>query len=221
MGDLTTGKTWASGEVDTATKRNQQVDDSVLAAAAITGKTAETALVGTADYALVYDASATALRKALLRDLLPAGAVLQTVYSTEYTSSSNLSTLIPLDNTVPTSSEGDQILSASITLSSTSSKVLCRFSGFGGRGSDAQVVIAAMFRGATCVNVVAAYQTSAATMLVPLVMDVLDAPSSISALTYTVRVGGSSAAIALNANTSTAYFGGAARATLVLQEIKV
>ena len=230
--DITAGYTYADTEVGrevTVSNLNQLITEATLKDTAISARTNKS----TPELSDKFLLSDGALKYATLQNIkdvllaagfitpamLPNGSVLQTV-SAEYTTQSNITGTIPLDNTVPTSSEGAQILSASITPATTSNKVLVRLSGFGGRGSDAQVVIATLFRGSTCINVSACYQTNAATMLVPLVAQVMDSPASASALTYTVRVGGSSADISLNGNTTNGYFGGAARVVLTLHEIK-
>src|SRR5215207_2766373 len=63
------------------------------------------------------------LTPAQLRDsFLPAGSEVDSAYA-EYTTSASLSTVIPSDDTVPTSTEGTQILSVGITPKSATNKL--------------------------------------------------------------------------------------------------
>ncbi len=232
--DITAGYTYADTEVGrevTVSNLNQLITEATLKDTAISARTNKS----TPELSDKFLLSDGALKYATLQNIkdvllaagfitptmLPAGSVLQTV-GAEYTSTSNIIGQIPADGTTPLVGEGAQILSASITPSSATNKILVRFSAFGGRGSDALVVVSTMWCGSTLINVCGAYQTSAATAVVPLNMQVLHSPASTSAQTYTIRVGGSSADIALNGNTTTALFGTGAqpKATLTLQEIK-
>lgn len=143
------------------------------------------------------------------------GSVINSTYA-EYTTNANLSAAIPQDDTIPQNTEGTQILSASITPSSTSNKVRVRFQAYGASAA-ANTIIAAAFRGsvANAIQAVAS-TTAAANFFAPVGFEVEDSPATTSATTYTIRVG----VAYLNGSNTSRNFGGASRATLVLEEIK-
>lgn len=151
---------------------------------------------------------------------MPTGSVINSVDATPYTANSNLSSLIPFDNTKPQISEGTQILTASITPGSTTNKIRARFKGWGTTGTNGDVLIAAMFNGGTDAVQVAAHQFATGNYLSPLAMEWTYTPGTISAQTITVRVGSAVSTARMNGSSGAAYFGGAASCTLVLEEIK-
>lgn len=143
---------------------------------------------------------------------------------TEYTTYSALTDTIPADDTIPQSSEGTQILSASITPKNAANRVRVRVIVRGLIQSDAsRQGVVALFRGAgtdaiaaTCANLYLASQTQSAQTLA---LEFEDSPGSTSAQTYNVRVGPSGGTLYINGSTSARLLGGAMRATLVLEEI--
>lgn len=143
------------------------------------------------------------------------GSVINSTYA-EYTTWASLTTALPFDDTIPQITEGTQILSASITPSSTSNKVRIRVQAAGG-GAAATNLVAAVFRGATANAICSAVSVSAAASFInPIVLEFDDSPATTSATTYTVRV----APCYLNGNQTQRYMGGTSRATIVLEEIK-
>lgn len=148
-------------------------------------------------------------------DVTNVGKIVQTVYA-EYTAQTDLSALIPYDNTVPQNTEGTQILSASITPSSATNRVramvfLC---GTVGGGWSAA---AGLFRGGASAIAAKAFAgaiDAATSSLCDFVFE--DVPGVTSALTYTVRVGpASGTAVKLNNQ-----LGGSQRCVLILEEIR-
>lgn len=74
MAQILKGQTFADGDLVTGLKLNNIVDLATLLPNAITDQTALTAFdVQSTDYFLIYDASATALRKASVDDLFRSG----------------------------------------------------------------------------------------------------------------------------------------------------
>lgn len=151
--------------------------------------------------------------------IAPAGAVLQTVQAVNSTFSTVLG-IIPADNTIPQNSEGNEILTASITPSSSSNKILVRAVFFGSTFSVISTTMA-IFRDSIA-NAIAAvrfvgggYDTSG-------VIEWLDSPASTSALTYKMRAGPAvSDPLYVNGiNTGTQVYNGVGRCTITLQEIK-
>lgn len=149
----------------------------------------------------------------------------------EYTTYSLINTALPIDDTVPTSTEGVQILSASITPSSATTRLRLRFQGFGrayrDTGSVAPRAGWAMFAGSTCIAAGLAIPDSLTTGLEAQVLflgEVEYVPGSTSSVTITVRVGvavgGASGGLYMNGDATARLFGGAARSTLVVEEIQ-
>ena len=153
--------------------------------------------------------------------IAPAGAVLQTVKGTPYTANSNLTATIPDDDRIPQIGEGTQIISASITPSSASNRILIRFSGFAAASSGSTGVIA-LFRDSTANAIYASAQHSGSGgTSQQILVDYEDLPATTSATTYSIRfgpVGGQT--WRFNGDASNRYFGGSAAANIFLQEIK-
>lgn len=133
----------------------------------------------------------------------------------EYTSYTGLTTILPLDDTIPTSSEGTEVLSVSITVAA-SKRVRISFTGFGACASSSYALVAALYRGTTCINGVAASQNTLQRGI-PLSMESVETPGA-GTFTYSVRVGPSASGTAyLNGDFTSRLFGGAARATLIAE----
>jgi hypothetical protein len=138
--------------------------------------------------------------------------------ATPYTSNTGISSNIPDDDTVPTSSEGDEVLTANITPNDNSNKIAIKIDGFAlslGTGSTA---IAALFRGTTCIRT---WKFGTNGTYVNFSVSHKDSPASTSQLTYSVRIGATgSGVIWLNGSNTTRLFGGTASWTMALEEIE-
>lgn len=142
--------------------------------------------------------------------------LLQRVYN-ENTTNSAMTTTTPLDDTVPTTSEGSLILTATITPASASNILRIRTSCFAG-ASIATTIIVSVFQGATCIGVQAQTVASAALAAFSQVVEV--AAGSTSLQTITVRIGPAAAGtVRINGSNSARLFGGTSRATLIIDEI--
>ena len=218
MADINIGYTWASGTVFTASKMNDSVNLATIAAGALSADATGRAKM--ADGYLSADATGRAKMADGFVDgtKLQNGCVLQTVQDSDATGIFTTSTF-PFDDTVPTVSQGLEVLSASITPISTSNKILARVSANVG-SSGANNVALALFRGSTCIQ--AQYITpQTADFMHAITFEILDSPPSTSAQTYSVRLAGSAGTSYVNRNHSVGLrLGGAAKATLTLQEIK-
>jgi hypothetical protein len=144
------------------------------------------------------------------------GAVMGSVFGS-YTANTTLSNLIPLDDTIPTSSEGDQILSVSYTPIISTSKLRCRFRGTVSNGS-ADNVVASIFQGTTNIGSQMVSITGANFKGI-FSIEAEYSPGSTSEQTITVRVGGGTTAIALNGVPGARLLGGSQAATIVCEEI--
>ncbi|CAN5327480.1 hypothetical protein BH09VER1_BH09VER1_49020 [soil metagenome] len=141
------------------------------------------------------------------------GAVVQKVYA-EYTGRANFNSAIPLKDLVPTSLQGAEVLSATITPKYADSKILISFQGFAAGGN----MVLALFKG-TSTNAIAASDTVGPSGAYPCVVSLIHQDSGGSGpITYKVRAG--SSAMHFNGTSSIRLFGGTAKATLILEEIK-
>lgn len=190
-----------------------------LAANAITGQTQKTSIAD-ADELLVHSDSDSALRRVAWSVMQPNGTVLQTIQAIN-TSLQNCSTSIFDDNSIPQNTEGDEILSATITPASASSKILIQVVACGVKSdSSADGATVALFKDA-------AVDAIAVGPLVPYfysggsVFSFLDTAGTTSAITYKVRAGAPTGSFYLNGNyLGSARFGGKQTSSITLQEIK-
>jgi len=143
----------------------------------------------------------------------------------EYTSNADLSGTIPFDDTTPQDSEGDQIVTATITLKFSASRVRVSLSGFVASVGDAWQFTGALFSSVSANAIqairIAADSDGGATNFYPVNMVVEHAPASVGPLTYQFRAGGGGSTYRFNGTTSGRAYGGASRVALVLQEIYV
>jgi hypothetical protein len=205
--NVTTAKI-ASNAVTTAKILDANVTNAKLA----TGIDASKLTTGTLPIARIADDAVTGAK-------LADGMVVR-VLQTSYATKSTHTAVIPSDNTVPLVTEGDQIMSLAITPQTATNKVLVRavipvaYNNYGG--------IMTVFRGSTCIGASIVALTSTIATVAPHIVEVLDAPASGSAVTYSVRVGTNASPyqMYINGSPTVRYYGGASAATLTLTEIK-
>lgn len=138
----------------------------------------------------------------------------------EYTTNAALSTLIPVDDTIPQNTEGTEIVTASITPKTTTNRVRVRFEGWLTSAVATTHAAAALFINTTANALAVSFVTVEFGSWRQLVLEFEHVPASTSAQTYKIRVGGETRTVHMNGGTAGRFFGGAARATLVLEEIK-
>jgi hypothetical protein len=151
---------------------------------------------------------------------IPAGALIDSVLAI-YATNADLTAAIPADDTIPQVTEGTQVLSASLTPKATTNKIRATVMLAGSGGTVPAALIVALFQnGAT--NAVAASYVSLETVGYsrPVSFVFEWSGGSVSAQTFTVRVGGSTGTVRLNGPTTARLLGGVMGATLLLQEIK-
>lgn len=137
----------------------------------------------------------------------------------EYVDNSDL-TSIPLDDSIPQNTEGTEVLSVAITLKRPNSRVRVRFNSFCG-GTAASALTAALFidSGVDAVQA-SSGGVSGNDRPYPLSLDYEHAPGGVGPFTYKVRAGpGTAGTGRLNGLHNARRYGGAARATLVVEEI--
>lgn len=153
---------------------------------------------------------------------ITAGKVAKTVFSA-LTSSGTVTAQIPLDNTVPQSTEGTQILSASITPTNSSSTLIVEVELWLASNSTTEAAISALFRDSDA-NAVAGqicFDQSAFSRNC-YVMKYAVSAGSTSATTFKVRVGRSGAAATITYNGSPAgasELGAIAKSSIKITEV--
>lgn len=150
---------------------------------------------------------------------LPGGGKVAQVVTQSYTTNTSLTTAIPRDGTVPTSSEGTQIISLAITPTNASSTLYVRFSGFGTMNT-AGTIAAALFNGGGSAVRTTGNVVGAANELANLSFDYSQTAGTTSAITFTVRVGPTSGQMYMNGGTTgSGGYGGSAGAVLTITEV--
>lgn len=149
--------------------------------------------------------------RAITPSTIKTGSIIQSVYD-EYTTAGTVAGTIPNDTSVPQNTEGTQILTASITPSSTSNKIKIRISGIGYHVS-AGITVIALFKdsdanaiGATHIGNAGGNTAAWGSMFIEREITA----GTTSSITFKVRASG-----VLNN-----YFGAAASTTITLEEIK-
>jgi hypothetical protein len=194
-----------------------------LAATAISGQTSISS-TETTDELLILDDTDDALKRISVGNLVvpPTGSIIQTQYA-ELTTRTSASTNIPFDDTIPQNTEGNELLTVSITPSSSSNTILVTAHVPVCAVSTDNFITAALFVDSEAGAIAAAaHEMDTLHMNVaPLTVSVLHGPATTSAVTYKLRVGPSTGTLyVLGTGSTTRRFGGAARVTLTAQEIK-
>jgi hypothetical protein len=146
----------------------------------------------------------------------------------DYLTNANITTAIPLDDSIPQSGEGTEILSAEITLKRANSRVRVRFQGWG-QGlatDDTRHWTIALFKDSgtdAIAATVAGHNINDAgpTSLSQGILEFEHAPGSVGPHTYKINVGPQANTLRLNGNTSGRLLGGVGLTTLVVEEIYV
>ena len=134
--------------------------------------------------------------------------------------STAITATLPYDDTVPTSGEGTQVLSATLTPKTTTNKIAVRATVALANASASSHSVMAVFRGTTCIGYRATTQTSiwAARTLT---IEAEDAPATTSPVTYTVRVGkGTGVSVRLNGDGAARKGGAKQTSTLEILELR-
>lgn len=219
---LTPGHTFNDGDTITGPSLTEHVAEATFKTTSVTAQTLKTPAALTDQLLVVASGSFFQETIQQIHDLiLYPGSTVQTAYG-EYTANSNLGTVMPRDDTIPQNTEGIEIINLSITPRFATSVILVRFQAFGTLGGSAPGrVSAALFKDST-VNALAATTVLVETTNAerPLIIVFQDSPATTSSVAYKIRVGPDAGTARLNGTSTGRTFGGAARATLVLQEIK-
>lgn len=155
-----------------------------------------------------------------ITNAVPVGTPMQEVVGT-YTANTNLTATIPSDDTIPQNTEGTEIISVSITPSSTSSKLRVTFTGFCATNTNNRDVVIALFMDTTANALYATACHGQANRAINASFVYEFTPATTSAVTMKLRVGPESAdTLRFNGSTTARYFGGVAVASMIVQELK-
>jgi hypothetical protein len=145
--------------------------------------------------------------------------VLQTV-STQTGALATGTTVIPTDNTIPQSGEGDQYMSLAITPLSATSKLHITVTWIGTSSAITNLIVA-LFRDATANALAAGWLTiPTANYTGTCSFTHVVTSGSTSATTFKVRAGGGAASTTtFNGSASTAFFGGVLASSIVIREV--
>jgi hypothetical protein len=137
-----------------------------------------------------------------------------------YYSNSDISTVIPLDDTPPLISEGVQVLQATVSPSTAAKRVRVRAVIWGAAGTNNYLIAAAFLNGeASASRAACAFTGPSGLTTCCVVIEHEYAPGTTSAQTWQIRVGTNSGTARLNGSTSGRYFGGTGASTLIVEEI--
>jgi len=148
----------------------------------------------------------------------PFGLVLQCVVGA-IPASSGTGT-IPYDSTVPLVTEGNQIWSVTFTPISATSRILIQYQISAASSSTAVMIIGTTFAGSTCLRSVATRSASASGQNMPLDQIIVHQPGSTAAITYSGRLGSSTAATTYCNQSSAVTLGGTMASQFIIMEIE-
>ena len=204
-----------------------------LAASAINSQTVIADPLAATDEFLIWDASASALRKISWSSMQPSGTIIQTATSADalsgwqnlgaYTVAGPQKT-IPLDNTIPQSDEGVEIATVTITPTYSNSTIRIYANISSVASSAAIVAVAALFKDSDT-NAFRSgwrYVAGAASYHGELTMIAENSPATTSAVTYKLRLApDTNATLYLGGqNTNATSLGDTGKVVLIAQEIK-
>ncbi len=144
-------------------------------------------------------------------------AILQTTVAT-YSGNTAMSSVIPADDTIPTATEGSEIISVSITPKSTTSKMVIRALGMCATSSNFPMMATLVVHGESSAFAVAATYTDTAAYPRQLSIYGEHAPGSLSPIIYKLRLGANAGSIRANGSSSGRQFGGIAKWMMTVEE---
>lgn len=178
------------------------------------GNTPAGALCAGAIYLLCYDGT---VFKLLNPTKAQANAILQAA-TASYSGYALLSAAIPADDTIPTATEGTELLSVSITPSSASSRMVIRVTGLCATSAIATISTSVLVDGETSAFGAAALYADAASVPRLMTLTTEHLPGSTTPLTYKVRAGASAGSLRPNGVSSGRIFGGTAKWMMTVEE---
>lgn len=148
------------------------------------------------------------------------GAVVQSEYA-ETATRSTVATQIPADDTIPQNTEGDEILTVSITPKSAANLLRVRVKAQVSNNSAGAATCGALFRDSTASAVAARLATiTGVSGLHEMAFEHEETAGATSTTTFKLRIGPGSASTAYVNGNASRFFGGVVKTTLVVEEIK-
>lgn len=194
----------------------QQIFDRISALTQLTAGNVD----GTADEVMLYDASASAAKYALVQDLVrgASGVAVQEV-NTQTGAVATGTTLIPDDDTIPQNTEGDQVMTLSITPKSASNILFIQVTVQAAQSASGQM-LAALFQDSTAGALAAAKFTSPAAGVMQLCTFTYKmAAGTTSSTTFKVRLGGITAGtLTFNGQAAARLLGGVIPSSITIKE---
>lgn len=146
------------------------------------------------------------------------GTLAGSAYAKYQTYPGALSTTTPADDSVPTASEGNEIVSVSYTVKSASSAIIVGAVFFGGVANASNVVAACLHKGSAAASAVVASSTASTSLPLTIPIIYSEASGATGAVTWSLRVGSAVGAIYPNGISSGRLYGGAACCSIWVQE---
>ncbi len=154
-------------------------------------------------------------------DYIVSGCVVQTV-NTQTSALFTTSTVMPHDDTIPQNTEGAEIITRSITPTSSTNKLKITMNLFASNSTAGAAISMALFQDTTA-NAVAATSSLAsgtgATECISLTYFMT--AGTTSSTTFKMRVGPSSGTVSVNGTSGVRLFGGVASTSITIEEIQV
>jgi hypothetical protein len=184
----------------------------------INGATEDTAPDFNADYVLTYDASATANKKVLLREI---GKIAQVV-NTQTGAVATGTTTVPADDSIPQNTEGDEYMTLAITPTNSSSTLVIEVTLVAASSAATSTLLtAALFQDSTANALAAAGQTTGGAGTVQNIKFAHKMTAgTTSATTFKVRAGASAAGTTtFNGSAGSRVYGGVMASSITITEI--
>lgn len=166
-------------------------------------------------YILVYNGSHFILTNPTNQVTLPAGNVVNRVY-TRFSSHASINSIIPIDDTVPTGVEGTEFISASITPQSATNRICVSFCGFAQHDAGSGMVAFLSVNGGP--SVCTSYLKHSEVQQTALYHEYV--PGTTAPQTLSIRIGANAGGVLrMNGLASTRLFGGTATTCLLIEEL--
>jgi hypothetical protein len=139
--------------------------------------------------------------------------------STQSNTVVSCSTVMPYDNTIPQNTEGNEVLSVTITPASSANILVITAHIFGSNNTSGATSTSALFQDSTA-NALAAVGGTAPAIAASTTMSLrhIVAAGTTSSTTFKVRAGSSSGIFTFNGRTSAAWYGGVAVSSIMIEE---
>ena len=145
--------------------------------------------------------------------------VIKSIFVQQFPSSATGTTTIPLDNTIPTNTEGTEFVSAAVTPNKTNNRMFVDAMILCSSNTADRTIIVAMFSGSSCRAVNAVYVASA-NKLVTIPIWFTETVEGTSEVTYSLRAGLDAAGTIQVNNNGAQVFNGQAGSYLRVLELQ-